>query len=105
MIDSTFWMAAGSAASVTLVAAGLIGHVIRYAYKTGQSDQRLAAIEKRVAEASDTTSALTGLTATMEALKRSVDKLESYLDQRIGAIEDRLNGTPTTPPRRRAGAA
>ena len=100
-MESTFWIATGAIVGTATLAVTLLVHLVRYAYRQGGIDTRIRALEVQVASGVDTREAIAGLTATIEGLKRSFDKLDDFLDRRVGAIEARLDGAPT-PGRRRA---
>lgn len=51
-------------------------HIIKYAYKQGVTDQRIAALEKSVAEVAGVKELLAGIQSTVEALTRAVDRLD-----------------------------
>jgi uncharacterized coiled-coil protein SlyX len=101
MIDTSFWMAVGSIAGTAATGVTLLRHIFGYAYRQGQLDTRIGALEKQVEKGVDTNQAIATLNAAVEGLKASIDKLDAFLDRRVGALEDRVNGAPT-PSRRRA---
>ena len=87
------WAAFGAITTALVALAGLILHVVRYAYKQGQTDNRLATVEASIAAASDLKMLVAALTATVEGLKGAVNRLDGYFE--------RVN-QPVTPRRSRA---
>ncbi|MDR3512614.1 MAG: hypothetical protein P4L73_13345 [Caulobacteraceae bacterium] len=92
-MDSTFWIAVGGVVGALALGVTLIVHVVTYAYQRGAMDTRVRSLEEHVAKASDTSVAIAALAATVDGLKRSVDKLDAYLDGRVSVLEQRLNGS------------
>lgn len=101
-MNSIFWMALSAVAGAAAVGITLAVHLLRYAYQRGQLDTRVAELERQQARTADTAMAIGKLEGVCAALKASIDKLDEYLDRRMGAIEARLDST--APPRRRAAA-
>ena len=88
------WAALGAVFTALGVGAALIVHIIRYAYKNGQTDQRLANVESAIAAASDLKMLVAALTSTVEGLKGAVNRLDGYFE--------RVNQPPPPPRPRRA---
>jgi hypothetical protein len=75
---------AGAMAAITGVCGlgvALAGHVIRYAYDKGATDNRLTAVEKTAAAHAEVHVVLSALTATVSALKESVERLDRALER------------------------
>jgi hypothetical protein len=71
----------GACVGVAGLAIGLAGHVIRYAYDRGVTDNRLTAVEKNAGAYGEVHGVLSALTATVAALKESVERLDRALER------------------------
>lgn len=78
MIDAASGSALAAAAALGLA---LVVHVVKYAYDRGQTDNRLAVVEKNTSAQGEVHSVLSALTATVGALKESVERLDRALER------------------------
>jgi hypothetical protein len=68
-------------ASTAAVGAGLLIHVVRYAYGQGRFEQRLRALENGQSEIGQAQRLTAALTATVSGLKDSVDGLHEAVSE------------------------
>jgi hypothetical protein len=80
MSQPEIWPMLGAGAGAIGVGATLMLHIVQNAYKQGQTDQRLGAIEKTQSALGDAHTVLSALTATVDALKDSVERLDRALE-------------------------
>jgi hypothetical protein len=73
MADWTPVAAIGTASGVGLM---LIIHMVNYAYRRGTTDNRIAALEQALEKTSDIGALVGALTATMTAMKESIERLD-----------------------------
>ncbi len=78
MIDAASGSALAAAGGLGLA---LVVHVVRYAYDKGQTDNRLAVVERNTSAQGEVHSVLSALTATVGALKESVERLDRALER------------------------
>lgn len=78
MIDTASGSALAGAGGLGLA---LVVHVVRYAYDKGQTDNRLAVVEKNTGAQGEVHSVLSALTATVGALKESIERLDRALER------------------------
>jgi hypothetical protein len=71
-----FWTAIGAAGAAGAVLLGMIVHIVTYAYQRGRTDNRLEALEKSHSNHATTDKLIASLTAMVEALKDSVERLD-----------------------------
>jgi hypothetical protein len=71
------WAAIATVAAVALV---LLGHIVTYAYKQGQTDKRLETVEENVRTGNGIGGAVSALTATVAALEKSVERLDRAVE-------------------------
>ncbi len=83
MIDTASGSALAGAGGLGLA---LVAHVVRYAYDKGQTDNRLAVVEKNTSAQGEVHSVLSALTATVGALKESVERLDRALERINGRV-------------------
>lgn len=67
--------------STCAVAAALLVHVLRYAYGQGQTDERLKVLERGHDDIDQARQLMAALTATVTALKESVDGLQAAVGE------------------------
>jgi hypothetical protein len=79
--------------STCAVAAALLVHVMRYAYGQGRTDERLKALERGHEDLGEARQLMAALTATVTALKESVDGLQAA----VGEIRRHLFQTQGAP--------
>jgi hypothetical protein len=75
------WEMTSAVAAAAGTAAVLVLHVVRYAYIQGQTDQRLKALESAQGDAGEAHHVIGALTATVDALKDSVERLDRALER------------------------
>ncbi len=80
-MNPTIWPMLGAGAAAIGVGITLVLHIVQNAYKQGQTDQRLEAIEKTQHALGDAHTVLSALGATVDALKESVDRLDRALER------------------------
>lgn len=72
---------------VGLTALGLLANAALFAFFLGKLSARVSAIETRTRHANDNTAALAAMTATLHALKESVDDIKVTFSRRFEAVE------------------
>lgn len=70
------WTLLAPLAAVLAVAAGLATHVIRYAYKQGEMETRLKAVERAVEPVMGLREDIAGLQSTISHLVERLDRFE-----------------------------
>lgn len=85
-----------SLAVVTLVIT-LITHLVTHAYKMGQRDQRILALENRPHD-SDCATQLAALTSTLTAFKEDSGRRLSAVEEGISALRDEARPAPAHQP-------
>jgi hypothetical protein len=70
------WEALSALAGAGGVLVLLVVHVVGYAYQRGRTDHRLDALEKGQGDTTAVGSLLSALTATVQALRDSVERLD-----------------------------
>lgn len=75
------WTMIGALAAVAALAAMLVAHVVRYAYTQGRTDQRLTAVETAQGASREIHGVIGALSATVDALKDSVERLDRALER------------------------
>ena len=75
------WTMIGALAGVAGLAAVLTAHVVRYAYTQGRTDQRLTAVASAQGATREIHGVIGALTATVDALKDSVERLDRALER------------------------
>jgi hypothetical protein len=89
---------------VGLTALGLFANAALFAFFLGKLSARVAAIEARVRHAEDDTAALAAMTATLHALKESVDDIKVTFSRRFEAVEHTVKTLLMARSRRTAAA-
>jgi len=74
-------------AGVALTTFGLFINAALFAFFLGKLSARVMALEARVRHAEDDTAALAAMTATLHALKESVDDIKVTFSRRFEAVE------------------
>ena len=77
---STFWTMVAALSACAAVTAGLIVHVILYAYHQGRTDNRLDQVERAQQGLEGVGVLLAALTATVEGLKEAVKRLDAAVE-------------------------
>jgi hypothetical protein len=72
---------------VALTGVGLLTNAALFAFFLGKLSARVAAMEVRARDAADGTAALAAITATLQALKESVDDIKVTFSRRFEAVE------------------
>jgi hypothetical protein len=72
---------------VGLTALGLLANAALFAFFLGKLSARVSAIETRTRDTTDNTAALAAMTATLHALKESVDDIKVTFSRRFEAVE------------------
>jgi len=74
-------------AGVGLTSLGLLINAVLFAFFLGKQSARLTAIETRARDMEDGSAALAAMTATLHALKDSVDDIKVTFSRRFEAVE------------------
>ncbi len=91
-------------AGVSLTVLGLFIQASLYAYFLGKLSARVEGLEAQARAAQDSGAALAAITATLHALKDSVDDIRATFARRFEAVEDSVtNLMMRARPRRGAG--
>ena len=72
---------------VGLATLGFLANAALFAFFLGKLSARVAALEARTPHANDGTAALAAITATLHALKESVDDIKVTFSRRFEAVE------------------
>jgi lysozyme family protein len=88
-----------------LTSLGLLVHAALFAFFLGKLSARLTAIETRARDIEDGTAALAAMTATLHALKESVDDIKVTFSRRFEAVEQTVKTLLMARSRRAAAAA
>ena len=91
-------------AGVGLTAFGLLINAAPFAFFLGKLSARLNAIETRSRDMEDSTAALAAMTATLHALKESVDDVKVTFSRRFEAVEHTVKNLLMARSRRTAAA-
>lgn len=78
------WQIVSAWAAVATVAIGLGVHALRYAYTQGKTDQRLAVLEKGQGDIPPISHAIATLTAAVELLQKTADRLDRAVEAVTG---------------------
>jgi hypothetical protein len=89
---------------VGLTACGFLANAALFAFFLGKLSARVAAIEARTRHAGDDTAALAAITATLQALKESVDDIKVTFARRFEAVEHTVKTLLIARSRRTAAA-
>ncbi len=91
-------------AGVGLTALGLFIQAALFAFFLGKLSARVDGLAARAGAAQDSSAALAAITATLHALKDSVDDIRATFGRRFEAVEDSVTSLMMrTRPRRSAG--
>ena len=72
---------------VGLTALGLFANAALFAFFLGKLSARVSSLEDRSGDVEDSTAALAAMTATLHALKESVDDIKVTFSRRFEAVE------------------
>jgi hypothetical protein len=75
-------------AGVALTALGLLIHAALFAFSLGKLSARVEGLEARARHNQDSAAALAAITATLQALKASVDEIKTTFARRFEQVED-----------------
>ena len=81
---------------------GLLAQAALVAFFLGKLSARVAAMETRARDVEDGVSAIAAMTATLQALKESVDDIKVTFSRRFEAVEHTVKNLMMAPARRRA---
>jgi hypothetical protein len=76
-----------SIAGIAFTVAGLLLQAALFAFFLGKLSARLASLEVRSGDLKDSTAALAAMTATLNAVKESVDDIKVTFSRRFEAVE------------------
>jgi hypothetical protein len=91
-------------AGVALTGLGLFVHATLFAFFLGKLSARVDGLEAHARAAQDNGAALAAITATLHALKDSVDDIRATFARRFEAVEDSVTSLMMRPRTRRGGA-
>jgi hypothetical protein len=91
-----------TSASLGLTLLGLVIQAAIFAFFLGKLSARLSHLETRAHEVEDRGAALAAMTATLHALKESVDDIKVTFSRRFEAVEHTVKNLMMAPARRRA---
>ena len=100
-------MSATDAVALTGVALTLLGLFIQgalFAFFLGKLSARVEGLEARVRLDQDSAAVLAAITATLHALKDSVDEIKAAFARRFEAVEESVTSLMMMRPRARRGA-
>jgi len=83
---------------------GLFAQAALFAFFLGKLSARVTSIESRSRATDDYAAALAAMTATLHALKESVDDIKVTFSRRFEAVEHTVKNLMMARPRRKAGA-
>jgi DNA-binding transcriptional regulator YbjK len=92
-------------AGIGLTFFGLFINAALFAFFLGKLSARVSALEARSSNVDDSTAALAAMTATLHALKESVDDIRVTFSRRFEAVEHTVKALMMARPRRRAASA
>ncbi|HUO23652.1 MAG TPA: hypothetical protein VMU59_14140 [Caulobacteraceae bacterium] len=75
-------------AGVALTALGLVIQAALFAFHLGKLSARVEGLEARARQGEDSGAALAAITATLQALKASVDEIKTTFARRFEQVED-----------------
>lgn len=84
MISATVWTALAAIATALGFGVALLVHIVKYAYKQGQTDQRLSTVEAAQGSSGALNALVAALTATVNALEQSVMRLDRAVESLRG---------------------
>ncbi len=87
---------------VGLTALGLFVNAALFAFFLGKLSARVAGIEGRTRDVDDSAAALAAITATLNALKESVDDIKITFSRRFEAVEHTVKSLMMVRPRLRS---
>lgn len=91
-------------AGVGLTALGLFVQAALFAFFLGKLSARVDGLEARAGQAQDSGASLAAITATLNALKDSVDDIRATFARRFEAVEDSVTSLMLRSRARRAGS-
>ena len=91
-------------AGVGLTALGLLAQAALFAFFLGKLSARVDGLEARACHSQDSGAALAAITATLQALKDSVDDIRATFARRFEAVEDSVTSLMMRARPRRGGA-
>ena len=89
-------------ASLGVTFLALLAQAALFAFFLGKLSARISAIEARSRGLEDSSTAIAAMTATLQALKESVDDIKVTFSRRFEAVEHTVKNLMMAPPRRRA---
>ena len=92
-------------ASLGFTFMGLVAQAALAAFFLGKLSARVSAVEARALSVEDCTPALAAMTATLHALKESVDDIKVTFSRRFEAVEHTVKALMMARPRRSGAAA
>jgi hypothetical protein len=90
---------------VAVTALGLFVHAALFAFFLGKLSARLSSLEERSHDLQDGAAALAAMTATLQALKESVDDIKVTFSRRFEAVEHTVKNLMMARSRRHPAAA